>query len=106
MNIVSISVDPQIDEQGGAILGRYTQLQAALESAGTTLIAARQYAPGFFLISTPELLRVLRSIPESPKEITIRVFSLKPPDKQLVGIGPEKSPLDPASYLLAHRSQG
>lgn len=102
MNIVTLSADftELVPPHEGIERGRYVALVNLLARVGKKL--TEDSSPTFqcFLVSTPELLRVLRSVPELTQIITLRVFSLAAPSEQLVGTVSDEKADDPSSYEL------
>ena len=101
MNIVTVTanfidVEPQHEQ---IERGRYQQLVHILGRVGKRL--SESLAPDLqcFLISTPDFLRAMRSVPHS-QIVMIRIFSLASPSEQLVGTVTDENASDPKSYEL------
>jgi hypothetical protein len=102
MNIVTVSANfvELLPHQLPAEQTRYSSLVGLLTRAGKKLTEDDSLTFQCFLVSTSELLRVLRSAPDLTQTITLRVFSLAAPSAQLVGTVSDEKAADLDSYEL------
>lgn len=102
MNIVAVKLDQESANKrsNNMVYGIYASLKRRLSQLGKIIIDDPGGFSMCFLIANPGLLSALWKSAEMSPGISIQVFSLSPPEEQLLGTIDKLTAGDPDAYAL------